>query len=344
MVPWVAAARVGGVDPLAHPASYPLTGPGPAPPPVTTLRVVGDVMLGRGVADVSGDDPTAALRPMSPWLRSADLTVGNLESTLSAAGPPQQGDDSFAAPGTLPGLADAGFDALSLANNHTGDFGQQALLRTVGAFRAAGSRRSAPAATGSRRPGRRCWNGTGPASASSASTRSARPRGPPPPGRERCRSGCHRGPARWSPATCAGCCATSGASRPRWTSWSCCRTGARSTRTPPGPCRPGWPAALATAGADLVVGGHPHWVQGLARAGDAVVAHSLGNFVFDMDFSPQTMEGVGLTATFWGDRLVAVDLLPYRLDASFAPHPARGDTGAAVLGDVRGASTGPFAR
>ena len=60
---------------------------------------------------------------------------------------------------------------------------------------------------------------------------------------------------------------------------------------------------LAAAGADLVAGGHPHWVQGLERAGHTVVAHSLGNLVFDMDFMEQTMEGVTLTATFWGDRL-----------------------------------------
>ena len=56
--------------------------------------------------------------------------------------------------------------------------------------------------------------------------------------------------------------------------------------------------ALVGAGADLVVGGHPHWVQGLESVGDAVIAHSLGNAVFDMDFMEQTMEGVTLTATF----------------------------------------------
>ena len=33
---------------------------------------------------------------------------------------------------------------------------------------------------------------------------------------------------------------------------------------------------LADAGADLVVGGHPHWTQGLERAGDAVVAALAG--------------------------------------------------------------------
>jgi poly-gamma-glutamate synthesis protein (capsule biosynthesis protein) len=99
---------------------------------------------------------------------------------------------------------------------------------------------------------------------------------------------------------------------------------------------------LARAGADLVVGGHPHWVQGLERAGGAVVAHSLGNLVFDMDFMEQTMEGVTLTATFWGPRLVAVDLAPYRMDATFSPRLVAGPEAADILGDVRRSSTGPF--
>ena len=99
---------------------------------------------------------------------------------------------------------------------------------------------------------------------------------------------------------------------------------------------------LADAGADLVAGGHPHWVQGLERAGDAVVAHSLGNYLFDMDFMEQTMEGVVLTATFWGDRMMGVELTPYRMDAAFTPRPAAPDMAANILGDVWTNSFGPF--
>jgi poly-gamma-glutamate capsule biosynthesis protein CapA/YwtB (metallophosphatase superfamily) len=100
---------------------------------------------------------------------------------------------------------------------------------------------------------------------------------------------------------------------------------------------------LVEAGADLVVGGHPHWVQGLDHLGDgAVLAHSLGNLVFDMDFMEQTMEGVTLTATFWDGRLMRVALTPYRMDATFAPRPVGGPLGDAILDDVWSHSTGPF--
>jgi poly-gamma-glutamate synthesis protein (capsule biosynthesis protein) len=54
-------------------------------------------------------DPVAPLRPLARHLADADLTVGNLESTLSTAGPPQQGGDSFAVPPTVP-AALAGLD------------------------------------------------------------------------------------------------------------------------------------------------------------------------------------------------------------------------------------------
>jgi poly-gamma-glutamate synthesis protein (capsule biosynthesis protein) len=97
---------------------------------------------------------------------------------------------------------------------------------------------------------------------------------------------------------------------------------------------------LVGAGADLVVGGHPHWVQGVDAVAGVPVLHSLGNFVFDMDFMTETMEGVVLEATFWGPELKAVRLLPYRMDdGSFAP---RRIAGADVLADVWSTSTGPF--
>ena len=77
------------------------------------------------------------LRFLADRIDRADIAVGTLESTLSDNGEPQQpGDDSFfAPPGTLAGLERLGFDALSLANNHTGDFGPVAFDETLRAFR-----------------------------------------------------------------------------------------------------------------------------------------------------------------------------------------------------------------
>ena len=141
VAPPLTVATVDGVDPLRDPSAYAVTTEGPEPPAVTTVTVTGDVMLGRRVGDrlAQVGDPTAALRPMARRLAGADLTIGNLESTLSQAGAPRQGGDSFAAsPAVRSGLELAGYDVLSLANNHTGDFGPQALVETVRRVRAGG--------------------------------------------------------------------------------------------------------------------------------------------------------------------------------------------------------------
>jgi poly-gamma-glutamate capsule biosynthesis protein CapA/YwtB (metallophosphatase superfamily) len=102
-------------------------------------------------------------------------------------------------------------------------------------------------------------------------------------------------------------------------------------------------SAFAEAGADLVIGGHPHWVQGYQMAGSAVVVHSLGNFIFDMDFQTKTREGIFLEIVLWGDRVKAVEPVPYIIDSGFAPRPVRGDRAKSILADVWRSSRGPFA-
>lgn len=341
----VRAARVGGVDPLRRPADYPLLVAGPPPPAVTTLTVVGDVMLGRrvGARAAAAGDPSLPLRPLQQRLRSADLTLGTLESTLSDDGPPQQGDDSFAAPpATLEGLADAGFDAVSLADNHTGDFGERALLRTLdlladGPVRAFGAGRDlAEASTAyvAERNGVRFgvigFNAIGETPRATARH----------PGALSVRM-----PPRTGPLVEGDLAHVERLVRrldqevdvvivlPHW--------GTQYTHVAE-PIQSRVARRLAGAGADLVVGGHPHWVQGLEWHDGTLVAHSLGNFVFDMDFMTETQQGVVLEAVFWGTELKGFQLVPYAMDDDFAPRPVRGRLAADILGDVRTNSTGPF--
>jgi poly-gamma-glutamate synthesis protein (capsule biosynthesis protein) len=69
-----------------------------------------------------------------------------------------------------------------------------------------------------------------------------------------------------------------------------------------------------------------------------VIAHSLGNLVFDMDFSQQTREGVLLEVTYWGKTLKAARLTPYVIDANFTPRLVGGNRGDQILADIRNAS------
>ena len=101
---------------------------------------------------------------------------------------------------------------------------------------------------------------------------------------------------------------------------------------------------FADAGADLVIGGHPHWVQGYEMAGSAVVVHSLGNFIFDMDFQTKTREGIFLEIVLWGGVVKAVEPVPYVIDSAFTPRLVRGDRGRGIRNDVWRNSRGPFAQ
>lgn len=333
--PSVRVIRVAGVDPLREPSRYPLRMAGPAPTgPVLTMTIGGDVMLGRRVATAAAraGDPAAPLRPLSRRLAAADLTVLNLESTLSRAGAPRQGGDSFAAPpSVLPGIRAAGVDVLSLANNHTGDFGDQALRDTVARVRAAGI---APVGAGSNHA--EAWR---PVLVTRAGVRfgfvafNAIGETPRPTG-DSAGAASVRMPPRTGPLNAADVALLTRTVAqvrrsadvvvvlPHW--------GAQYTHRPDPAQRTVARAAL-DAGADLVVGGHPHWVQGIDAISNKIVAHSLGNLVFDMDFSRQTQEGFLLELTFWGRRLMAAVPVPYRIGPDFTPRLVTGTTAAAVL-------------
>ena len=107
---------------------------------VVELIAVGDVMLGRGVAD----EPQP-LADVASWLAAADLTLGNLEAAIVAQGTPRtapaDGPQPIilqAPPTAVSHLSSAGFDILSLANNHSLDFGPEGLAETAVRLQKAG--------------------------------------------------------------------------------------------------------------------------------------------------------------------------------------------------------------
>ncbi len=345
--PQVRALRVGDVDPVRHPGRYPLRTPAREEPgPVVTVSVVGDIMLGRGVAEAArgSGDPALALRPTAGRLSRADVTVGNLESTLSRAGRPTQGGDSFAAdPAVVEGLRDAGFDVLGLANNHLGDFGDRALVQTVRRLRGGGI-----ATFGAGAGMREAWR---PAVVERSGVRFGfvgfNAIGETPavaPGRPGAVS--VGMPPRTGPLDRAALRRFEAAVRrldrrvdvvvamPHW--------GTQYTNRPE-PIQSRVARRLVRAGVDVVVGGHPHWLQGVEMVNRRLVVHSLGNFVFDMDFMRETQEGAILELTFWGERLMAADFVPYVMDDRFAPRVVSGRRGEQVLAVMRQAS-GPAHR
>ena len=102
-----------------------------------TISFVGDLMCHSPqlkFAQVSQDsfDFKPVFREVKKYLTEADLTIGNLETTISGKENRYSGYPLFNSPGEyLEALKDAGFDILLTANNHSLDRGKKGVIRTI---------------------------------------------------------------------------------------------------------------------------------------------------------------------------------------------------------------------
>jgi poly-gamma-glutamate capsule biosynthesis protein CapA/YwtB (metallophosphatase superfamily) len=99
-----------------------------------TLALVGDLLPASSVLDLmkkNGYD--YPFRMAKPLLEAADIAAGNLETPITTRGTPAE-DKQYVfrgSPEAISAIKDAGFDYLSLANNHTLDYGWQGLSDTM---------------------------------------------------------------------------------------------------------------------------------------------------------------------------------------------------------------------
>ena len=102
--------------------------PTPTPIPSVNLMAVGDVMLARSVGSlIQTNGSKAPFFYMDDVLSSADLTLGNLECVISEHGEAEDKAYTFRAPpSSVESLVLAGFDLVTLANNHSLDYGTDA--------------------------------------------------------------------------------------------------------------------------------------------------------------------------------------------------------------------------
>ena len=92
------------------------------------------------------------------------------------------------------------------------------------------------------------------------------------------------------------------------------------------------------AGADLVIGNHPHWVQAVELYKRKFIAYAHGNFIFDQMWSYETRVGVIGRYTFYDDLLVRVEFIPTLIENFAQPVPMEGAEGQAVLDKMRASS------
>lgn len=75
-----------------------------------------------------------------------------------------------------------------------------------------------------------------------------------------------------------------------------------------------WAKKMAVAGADVIVGHHPHWVQTSEALGNSVVYYSLGNLVFDQMWSENTRKGLMIRLVYRGSTLIREEHLNTYID------------------------------
>lgn len=71
---------------------------------------------------------------------------------------------------------------------------------------------------------------------------------------------------------------------------------------------------LIDAGADLIIGHHPHVVQESEIYKGVPIYYSLGNFIFDQYFSEAVQEGLGLDITLRSDGEVLIEEIPFQIE------------------------------
>jgi poly-gamma-glutamate synthesis protein (capsule biosynthesis protein) len=72
---------------------------------------------------------------------------------------------------------------------------------------------------------------------------------------------------------------------------------------------------IIEAGADLIIGHHPHVVQNIEKYQGKLIFYSLGNFIFDQYFSKETQQGLTVGLEIYPDELIC-RLFPVRINLS----------------------------
>jgi len=289
-------------------------------PPIV-LGFAGDTSFTHGLDD---RDP---LGDATELLSEPDLMLVNLETTVAESDVGTAAPKRYtfkSPPDSVELLTDAGIDGVQLANNHTLDFGTPALLRTLelldeGAMPHAGA-------------------GDDPAGAYAPRFFDV--------------DGWRIGVVAFSRVPCDW--AASGVNSRPEVAWTCepfvpdtmaavAEAAADSDLTVvmvhwgiegdhcPQPYQRSLAEAWASAGADLIIGGHPHVLQGIEKVDGAWLVNSTGNFAF-----PSARSASAITALF--EFTVSTDGIslqahPIRIESG-RPVPVTGSEAADILADL----------
>ncbi len=290
-----------------------------------SLNAGGDVIPARHVAQQMAKHGVSwPFKEIAPVSRDADIVYADLECPLTNRYPAPYSGMVFSAPAkTINGVEMLGVDVVTLANNHTTNFGADALTDTIkllkqhgikyagGGSNYAEAHRPAIVETNGFKFAFLSYNGIkGSIDATSDS-----------PGVS------WIGIEPWYPDNPA--------------DWQTVASDIREAKKQadfvvtafhwskeyeyhPNPSMVILAHQACDAGADMVIGQHPHSIQSFENYNGKLIAYSLGNFIFDQRFSEQVRQGVVLKCKFKNNVPVSFDLVPYRVNDACQTIPVNG--------------------
>ncbi|GIG66243.1 hypothetical protein Pen01_25380 [Phytomonospora endophytica] len=300
-------------------------GPGPA-----TIAIAGDAhFMGRTAALLA--DPATVFGPVAEVFTRADFAMLNFETSVTDSDDAQPKQYKFkTTPAAYEAVKAAGIDLVSLANNHTLDYGRDGLVDTLDAAEAAGlpvfgAGMDADAALA---PHIVDLNGTSVAFIGASQVwelwdtwmaTDSKPGIAHVAHEERLIQ------------------AVENAAEQADVVIMMMHWGTEGDKCPNDEQKD-WAKRLSDAGADAIVGTHAHLLQGEGWTGDSYVAYGLGNFLWYRDNAYSNDTGV-LELTVDDGELTGTDFVPAFIDGDGRPVPSTGEEATRIeekLTDLRG--------
>jgi poly-gamma-glutamate synthesis protein (capsule biosynthesis protein) len=281
--------------------------------PTFDMVVASDIILGRGVNAkmVKYNDYLYPFRKVRDELMSADWRVANLECTISDLVSPPTDPSTFTfitSKRAVDGLVYAGIQTVTLANNHSDNGGRESFMDMIDTLHnhyiaTCGGGNNL---TEARQPAIQVVKGTRIAVLSYNEI---------PPG------------GAYADATSAGIAPVDLTTLPQdiaaarksadlvipFFHW-----GIEYTKDPT-PTQQRAAHLAIDSGADMVLGSHPHWIQAIESYKGRLIIYSLGNFIFDQDWSRETLEGCMLHLYWHGTTLASIRFVPYLIEDRCQP-------------------------
>ncbi len=88
------------------------------------------------------------------------------------------------------------------------------------------------------------------------------------------------------------------------------------------------------AGADVVIGHHPHWIQTIEKYKGKYIFYSLGNLIFDQNWSRETSEGLVVAVKVKDKKIVGFELKPVIIEDNFRPRFASREEAEQILAGI----------